>query len=148
MTSGQHGYHPEQPQQPQEDGHPYGAHPYGAQPYGAQPVWGQPSQGPFPPQALPYGYGQGYPVYAPAPPQNGMGIAGFVTGVTGLVLCWIPFLGFLIAGTGIVLSAIGMNQGKQTGASTGLAIAGLVCGIIGAIPGLIVLVAFLSAAPY
>ncbi|MGY1618347.1 DUF4190 domain-containing protein [Geodermatophilus sp. SYSU D00691] len=144
MTSGQYGYNPGEPEQrPQE----------GAQPYGAQPAWGHPPQGPVPPQPMPYGYGQGYPapgypVYAPAPPQNGVGIAGFVTGLTGLVLCWIPFLGFLLAGTGVALSAVGMNQGKRTGASTGLAIAGLVCGIIGVIPGLIVLIAFLSAGPY
>src|SRR4051794_26223857 len=101
------------------------------------------------PYGSPPGYAPvGYPAYAPPAPTNGVGVAGFVTGLVGLVLCWIPFLGFLLAGTGVVLSGVGISQGRKTGASTGLAIAGLVCGIIGAIPGLLVLVAFLSAVSY
>ncbi|MGY1604661.1 DUF4190 domain-containing protein [Geodermatophilus sp. SYSU D00815] len=143
--SEQNGRHEDEPERP-EDGVP----PFQPQPsWGAPPPGFVPPPGPVPPQPTPYGYGApypapGYPVYAPPQPANGVGIAGFVTGLTGLVLCWIPVLGFLLAGTGIVLSAVGMNQGKRTGASNGLAIAGLVCGIIGAIPGLIFLVAFLS----
>jgi len=59
-----------------------------------------------------------------------------VTGLVGLVLFWVPILGLLLAGTGIVLSSVGMSQGRKTGASIGLAIAGLVCGIVGVIPAL------------
>jgi hypothetical protein len=76
-----------------------------------------------------------YPVYGP-PPGNGIGVAGFVTGLVGLVLFWVPILGLILAGTGVALSAVGMSQGRKTGASTGLAIAGLVCGIVGVIPAL------------
>jgi len=64
------------------------------------------------------------------------------------VLCWVPWLGILLAIVGTALSGVGIAQGKKKGAPTGLAIAGLVCGIIGAIPGLLVLVAFLSAVSY
>jgi hypothetical protein len=72
-------------------------------------------------------------------------VAGFVTGLVGLVLCWVPILGLLLAGTGIVLSAVGMSQGRRTGAGTGLAIAGLVCGIVGVIPALFIFLPALFA---
>jgi hypothetical protein len=61
------------------------------------------------------------------------------------VLFWVPFLGLILAGTGVVLSAVGMAQTRRTGASPGLAIAGLVLGIIGLVPALVVLVALISA---
>src|SRR5262249_41820359 len=66
----------------------YGAQPQGG--YGQQPPsYGQQAQG----------YGQpvyGQPVYGYAPGQqfnNGIGTAGMVLGIIGLVLCWFPFLG-------------------------------------------------------
>jgi hypothetical protein len=110
---------------------------------------------PLPPQPPSYGCTQGYslrgcPGYAPMAhrPANGMGVAIFVTGLSGLVLCWMPFLGFLLAGVGVALSGVGMSQGKKTGAGTGLAIAGLVCGVIGLIPALIILIGVLASSPY
>src|SRR3954453_12932888 len=98
-------------------------------------------------QAQPYGAPQpyGYAV-APQAPSNGIGIAGFVCGLVGLVLCWVPWLGLLLALVGIALSAVGISQGKKKGASIGLAIAGLVCGIIAVIPQIFVLVALFSVA--
>lgn len=109
--------------------------------YGNQPA--QQAYQPVPQQ--PGVYAQ-QPVYVQTPPSNGIGIAGFVTGLLGLILCWVPWLGILLAGVGIVLSGIGISSGKKTGASTGLAIAGLVCGIIALIPAIIILVALLSVA--
>ena len=47
------------------------------------------------------------------------------TGLLGLVLCWVPWIGILLAGVGIVLSGIAIPQGKKKGAGNGLAIAGL-----------------------
>ena len=66
-----------------------------------------------------------------APSNNGLCIAGFVTGLCGLVLFWIPILGVLLAGTGVVLSAVGMSQGKNARRPIGLGVAGLVLGILG-----------------
>ena len=123
--------------------------------------WGQPQYAA--PQAYgtpaPQGYGapapQGYPApqpgygYPPAPaqtPSNGVGIAGFVTGLLGLVLCWVPWLGILLAIVGTALSGVGIAQGKKKGAHTGLAIAGLVCGIIALVPAIIIMVALFSVA--
>jgi hypothetical protein len=120
-----------------------GYQPQGYQPQGYQPQ-GYESQGyqsqPYPTQ----GY-QPQSAFAGSPaPTNGMGVAGFVTGLLGLVLCWVPFLGLILAACGIILSGVGMAQAKRTGASTGLAIAGLVLGILALIPSLIFLVAVLS----
>jgi len=129
--------------------------PYGQPaPYGEQQSWAaQPAASdPYAQQPPAYGAPAGYPAYGygqppfpgQAQPTNGLGVAGFVTGLVGLVLFWIPVLGLLLSGCGVVLSAIGMSQGKKTGASTGLAIAGLVLGILGLIPALVVLIAFAS----
>jgi hypothetical protein len=76
-----------------------------------------------------------------APANNGLCVAGFVTGLCGLVFFWIPFLGFIAAATGVVLSAVGMSQGKKTGRPTGLGVAGLVLGILGVLAFMLVLVA-------
>jgi hypothetical protein len=94
-------------------------------------------QGYAAPAPQPYGY-------APVPqqqPGNGIGIAGFVCGLVGLILCWVPWFGALLGLVGIVLSGIGISQGKKRGASIGLAIAGLVCGIL-AVLAFVLLLAF------
>jgi hypothetical protein len=121
------------PPDPGQGYQPQGYQPQGYQPQGYQPQ-GYPAQAY---QAQPGSAGQ------PAP-SNGMGIAGFVTGLVGLLLCWVPFLGLILAACGIVLGALGMSQAKRTGASNGLAIAGLVLGILALIPSLIFLVAVFS----
>jgi hypothetical protein len=133
-----------QPQGYQSQGYqPQGYQPQGYQPQGYQPQGYQP-QG-YPPQGYPAQAYQAQPGSAGQPaPSNGMGIAGFVTGLVGLLLCWVPFLGLILAACGIVLGALGMSQAKRTGASNGLAIAGLVLGILALIPSLIFLVAVFS----
>jgi hypothetical protein len=108
-----------------------------------------PAQPEYQGQPVPQQQGYGYPqqvIVQAAPPSNGLGIAGFVTGLLGLILCWVPWLGVLLAGVGVVLSGIGIAQGKKKGASIGLAIAGLVCGIIALIPAIIIMAALFSVA--
>jgi hypothetical protein len=96
------------------------------------------------PAAYP-GHGYPQPPFPGQPaPTNGLGIAGFVTGLLGLLLCWVPFFGLILAGCGVVLGAMGMSQGKKVGANTGLAVAGLVLGIVALIPALIFLIAVAS----
>lgn len=76
-----------------------------------------------------------------APPYaakgNGMAVAGFVTGLLGLILSLIPILfyaGIVLALVGIVLGAIGRSRAKEPGVPhRGLATAGLVLGIVGVI---------------
>ena len=61
----------------------------------------------------------------PAEQNNGMGIAGFILALLSLLLCWIPFLNWILWILGLVFSIIGVTKPKK-----GLAIAGLVlCGV-------------------
>ena len=69
---------------------------------------------------------------APAPKSNGIGTAGFVLALIGLILCWIPILWLL----GVIFSFIGVFRAPR-----GLAIAGLVISFIG----IIILIAFIGA---
>jgi hypothetical protein len=62
---------------------------------------------------------------------NGMATAGLIMGISGIVLCWLPFIGMLLGLLGIIFGAIGMAKaGKLGGRGKGSAIAGLVCGIL------------------
>jgi hypothetical protein len=104
---------------------------------------------PHPAHTPPYGvpYGMHAPYYPPPPPPgNGLGVAGFVTGLLGLLMFWIPFLGILLALLGVCMGGAGIAVGKKRGAGIGLAIAGLVCGLIGMIPAVMFIVAMHGAA--
>ncbi len=105
------------------------------QPYGAQPQ-------PQPYAAQPPYYAQQAPtVYVQNAPTNGLGTAGFVTGLLGLLFCWVPALGIVLALLGVIMGGVGISSGKKKGAPTGLAIAGLVLGVIALVPAII----FISA---
>jgi hypothetical protein len=115
--------------------------------YGPVPV---PPHWQAPPPHPGYGYAAPAPyVYALGAPftkpnsTNGLATAGFVTGLCGLVLCWVPVLGVILAAVGVVLSAVGLGQLKKSGGATGLAVAGLALGTLGVLAffGLIILVA-------
>jgi xanthine/uracil permease len=62
-----------------------------------------------------------------------MAIAGLVLGIAALVLCWIPFFGYVPAVLGIVFAAIGLKAANRGRPGKGMAIAGLTCAIIAAI---------------
>lgn len=59
---------------------------------------------------------------------NGLSIAGFIVSLASLFLGLFGITGLV----GIVLSAVGRNQAKNSGGKTGLATAGIILGIIGA----------------
>ena len=42
------------------------------------------------------------------PQKNGVGIAGFVMSITGLILCWVPIIKWLLLVPAFLLSFIGM----------------------------------------
>lgn len=120
-------YEPQQPQAPQ----------YQAPQQPQAPQYQAPQQ-PYQPQYQPY---QPQPQYHVAPTQtNGLGIAGFVLSLVGLVLFWVPFLDVIAPLIGIVLSAFGMKHKPN-----GLAIAGLVIGIVALIIGAIITIGVLVA---
>lgn len=104
---------------------------------------GDPSSGQYPP---PYPGQPGQP-YPGQPPQqfvvhhvqpsaaNGMGTAGFVLGLLGLIFSWIPFIGiiaWLLVLPGLVLSGVGLAKANRGEANNkGMAIAGLVLSVLG-----------------
>lgn len=57
--------------------------------------------------------------------NNPLALVGMILGIVALVLCWIPYLGFLIAVAGLVLSIIGITKKNTNG--KGKAIAGIIC---------------------
>ncbi len=59
---------------------------------------------------------------------NGMGTAGFVIALLGLIFCWLPVLNWILWLLGLIFSIVGMFKPKK-----GLAIAGLVISFIGII---------------
>ncbi|MDE6494559.1 MAG: hypothetical protein K2O66_01600 [Bacteroidales bacterium] len=67
--------------------------------------------------------------------SNGMGVAGFVLALLGLLFCWVPVLDWILWVMGLIFSLIGVFKRPR-----GLAIAGLVISFIG----LMVLVFLLS----
>jgi len=85
-------------------------------------------------------------VQAPARPGNGLGVAGFVTGLLGLIFCWVPAFGIVLALLGVIMGGVGIATGKKKGAPIGLAVSGLVLGIIALIPAIIIISAAASIA--
>ena len=121
-------------------------------PYGSQPGSQPPNPGGYSPQPQQPGYGQpspppqygaapqlppaapGYPPQYGMPgaqPKNGLGTAGLVTGIIGLVLAWCGIVGIVLAVLGIVFGGVGLaraNRGEAT--NKGMAMTGVVLGCI------------------
>ncbi len=94
-----------------------------------------------------YGFTQEPPPGAPGAVQvnvvqqggNGMAVAGLVLGILGLVLCFIPVFGQILAVLGIIFGAVGMSKANKIGGKgKGLATAGLATGLLGLIAGIVI----------
>lgn len=70
----------------------------------------------------------------PVVPGKGLGIAGMVLGIIGLVICWVPFLGLLFLLPAFVMGILARKKGCR-GQST----AAIVCSTIGLIVQLVLL---------
>lgn len=97
----------------------------------------------------PYQPGQYYAVGPQL--KNGLGVAGMVCGIIGLVLGFIPLFGIFFAVPlgilGVVFGAVGLRRAKRGEANNrGMAIAGLVTGILALVVGIILFAAIYSAA--
>lgn len=67
---------------------------------------------------------------------KGLGIAGMILGIVGLICAFIPCMEFwaiLLCIVGIILSAISLSKAKKANAPKGPAKAGLVTSIIGTV---------------
>jgi len=99
------------------------------QPEQQQQTYSQPQQ-----QA----YSQPAATAQPAEPSSGIGIGALICGILGLVLCWVPIVGLILAIVAMVLGGKGRKElpdGKR-----GMALAGFILGIIGLIIGIIYLI--------
>ncbi len=76
------------------------------------------------------------PVPTPAPDtarSNGLAVAGFVLGLTALVLCLVPIVNnvaFVLALAGLVLAIIGLVKARRGAPRQGLAVAGIVLAVL------------------
>ncbi|MEY7974165.1 DUF4190 domain-containing protein [Saccharomonospora xinjiangensis] len=87
---------------------------------------------------------------APTEARNGLGTAGFVVGLIGLVLSPLPFIGILawpLVALGVIFSAVGIARVKARKATNkGLSIAGLVLSVIGVVISVVMYLVYDSAA--
>lgn len=67
---------------------------------------------------------------------NGLGTAGFVLALIGLIFCWVPVIDWILWLLGLIFSFIGVFKAPR-----GLAIAGLVISFIG----IIILITLIAA---
>ena len=78
----------------------------------------------------------GIPIGAPAQqPGNGLAVASMVLGIIAVVLCFVPFLNWILALLAIIFGAIGNGKAKAGAKGKGFAITGLILGIVGALLG-------------
>jgi Mycobacterium membrane protein len=81
-----------------------------------------------------------------APPQNGLGTAGFVLGLIGLIFSPIPLIGVVawpLVILGLIFSLVGVSRARNRRATNlGLAVAGVVCSAIGLVICILWVVAF------
>ncbi|GAB3683229.1 DUF4352 domain-containing protein [Saccharopolyspora tripterygii] len=73
------------------------------------------------------------PHQAPVQPRNGMGTAALVLGILGLLLAWIPiigFIGFILGALAIVLGIVGIVRARG-GRATNLVVAAVGTGLGG-----------------
>ncbi|WP_433265886.1 MmpS family transport accessory protein [Actinosynnema sp. CS-041913] len=87
---------------------------------------------------------------APVPPQNGLGTAGFVLGLLGLLFSFLPVIGLVawpLVILGLVLGAVGIvraSSGRAT--NKGLAVAGVVLSAAGLVVCILWVAVFSKAA--
>jgi hypothetical protein len=96
------------------------------------PVYASPPPPPRSPPAQPYTVAVGQPAGPP-----GIGIAGFVCVIVGLI---VPLVGIV----GLILSIVGYRQAKRENRPQGLALAGMIIGIIATALGVIILIAIIA----
>lgn len=77
-------------------------------------------------------------------PSNGPATAGMVFGILGVVLLWVPVVGFVLAILAVVFGGLGLGRANTGGGNKGQAIAGLILGSAGIILPMLLLGAVLN----
>ena len=78
------------------------------------------------------------------PASNGLATAAMVLGILGVVLFWVPLIGFGLAILALVFGAIGVSKANMGSGGKGQAVAGMVLGAIGVLLPILVLSAFVN----
>ena len=60
--------------------------------------------------------------------KNGIGTAGFILSLLGLIFCWFPIVGYILLGLGFIFSVIGVFKAPR-----GMAITGIILSCIGSV---------------
>jgi amino acid transporter len=76
--------------------------------------------------------------------RSGLGVAGFVLGLVGILFFWIPVIGLILGILGIIFSILGIRRSKKRG----LAITGLVLSIVGLLLAVIMTILLIFAIVY
>jgi hypothetical protein len=80
---------------------------------------------------------------------NGLAVAGLVIGIIAVVLCFVPFLNWVLGILGIIFGGVGLSKANRIGGKNkGMAIAGLILGVVGLVLGTVIFVMALSAAKH
>jgi len=85
-----------------------------------------------------------YPQPPAVTPGKGLGIAGMVLGICGVVFSCAWYFGFICAIVGLVLSCVGYNKGKKVFYRNNMAVAGIVLNVISLALDIMFLTAFAS----
>lgn len=115
----------------------------GGNPYGAYTSAGDSSQwqsGPYASAADHISYSSGYNAQPSvnANKTHGLTIAGFIVGIVGVCLCWIPFFNAIVSLAGLGLSIAGFVITNKNGYRKPLAIAALIISIVAVVISIIV----------
>lgn len=131
--------------QPEEQQYGYHQPDFGNQANG-QPDYQQSNYQPYNPQTYPpqqsygyNGYGQDssnmYRNIFETKPWKGPGTASLILGILSLILCCIPFIGFLLSLIGLITGIVSVSRSGKVGVTYGVGIAGLICSVIGLLIG-------------
>lgn len=85
---------------------------------------------------------------APSHSTNGIAVAGFVLGLCGLVLFWLPLIGQILWILGLIFSGVGFARARKTAGRPqfGLAVAGLSVSAAAAVISILALIGLAGSA--
>jgi hypothetical protein len=76
---------------------------------------------------------------------NGLAVAAMVLGIISVVLCFLWFIGPVLAILAIIFGALGLSKAKKIGRGRGAALAGLILGVIGIVLAIVFIVVVVMA---
>ena len=91
-------------------------------------------------------YSSSTPAGGSAGANSGLAIAGFVTGLLGLLFSWFALVGVPLGVLGVILGGVAVSKAGRDGSKTGLAKAGIVLGALGVVIAIVLIAYVVSTA--